>query len=138
MCNTFNLFALVFGGNIKTKTKTMSKVVHFEVPASEPEKLGEFYKNVFDWKVEKWGEEDYWMLKGEGEMGIDGAIYKKGEMDHVMNTIEVSDIEEAMEKLKANGGEVIGEPHDIPDVGRHVYFKDPEGNMLGLLEPEEM
>jgi predicted enzyme related to lactoylglutathione lyase len=41
-------------------------IVHFEIPANNPEKLSEFYKNLFGWKFEKMsmGEAgDYWMIE---------------------------------------------------------------------------
>jgi predicted enzyme related to lactoylglutathione lyase len=40
-------------------------IVHFEIPANNPEKLSEFYKNLFGWKIEKMsmGDMDYWMIE---------------------------------------------------------------------------
>ena len=32
----------------------MPRVVHFEIPAENPERAAKFYKEVFDWKIEKW------------------------------------------------------------------------------------
>ncbi|MGZ7136310.1 MAG: VOC family protein, partial [Methanobacterium sp.] len=38
----------------------MPRVVHFEIPADDPERAIEFYKNVFGWKIDKWeGPFDY-------------------------------------------------------------------------------
>ena len=31
----------------------MSRVVHFEIPADDPERAVEFYKKVFGWKIDK-------------------------------------------------------------------------------------
>ena len=33
------------------------------------------------------------------------------------------------------GGQVLGEPMDIPGVGRYVSFLDPEGNRVSILQP---
>ena len=41
-----------------------------------------------------------------------------------VNTIEVADIDAAIAKVKANGGEMIFEKDIIPGVGYLVYFKD--------------
>jgi uncharacterized protein len=37
--------------------------------------------------------------------------------------------------VSAAGGTVLGEPMEIPGVGRYVAFTDPEGNRLSMLQP---
>ena len=32
----------------------MSRVIHFEIPAGDPERAANFYRKVFGWKIEKW------------------------------------------------------------------------------------
>ena len=117
----------------------MPRIVHFEIPAENPEKAAKFYTDAFGWEIKQWGKEPYWLIKTgpKSEMGIDGAIYKKDWMNLTVNTIGVEDLEKAMEKVKSAGGEIIREPMDIPGVGRHVYAKDPEGNMFGIIQPSE-
>lgn len=116
------------------------KVVHFEIPAEEPEKLGEFYKKVFDWKIEQWGDMPYWMVETgpKEEKGIGGAIYKKSDkMSTTVNTISVDNLEKYMGLIKESGGKVVGEIMDIPTVGRNVMALDPEGNLFGIIEFSE-
>ena len=39
----------------------MPRIVHFEIPAENPERAVKFYQKVFNWKIEKWaGPMDYW------------------------------------------------------------------------------
>jgi len=41
----------------------MPRVIHFEIPASDPERASAFYKKTFDWKIEKWpGPTEYWLV----------------------------------------------------------------------------
>ena len=49
--------------------------------------------------------------------------------------IGVDDIRAAMAKVKAAGGEVLGEPMEIAGVGQYVSFMDSEGNRVSLLQP---
>jgi hypothetical protein len=35
----------------------------------------------------------------------------------------------------AAGGNVLGEPMEIPNVGQYVAFIDPEGNRVSMLQP---
>lgn len=117
------------------------KVVHFEIPAENPEKLGEFYQKTFGWKINQWGTEQYWMAETgpKEEAGIGGAIYKKNDrMAGIINTISITGkIEDSMKKIEEMGGQIKGEIMDIPGVGRDVMFLDPEGNLFGILEPSE-
>lgn len=117
----------------------MSKIIHFEIPAENPEKVGRFYTEAFGWEINKHAYQDYWLVMAgqKSEMGIDGAIYKKGEHTQTMNTISVDNLEEAMEKVKKAGGQIEGEPTDIPKVGRFVYAKDVEGTPFGMLKVSE-
>jgi hypothetical protein len=40
-----------------------------------------------------------------------------------------------MDKVRTAGGQVLGEPMDIPGVGRYVSFFDTEGNRVSMLQP---
>ena len=50
----------------------LPRVTHFEIEATKPEQLSEFYGKVFGWRFEKWaGPMDYWMIMtGENEPGF--------------------------------------------------------------------
>lgn len=54
----------------------MPRVVHFEIGVQNPERAGEFYKQVFGWEIHKWdGPEPYWLVgTGKEGTGINGAI----------------------------------------------------------------
>ena len=40
----------------------MSRITHFNIPVDDPGRAQKFYKEVFDWKFEKWdGPTDYWI-----------------------------------------------------------------------------
>ena len=118
----------------------MSKVIHFEIPADDPEKLSKFYQEVFNWKINKWGNQDYWLVDAgpKEEPGASGAIYKKDWMTTTVNTINVDDVDAYVEKIKAAGGEIVREPMEIPEVGRHAVAKDPQGNLFGIIKPLPM
>ena len=70
----------------------MSRVIHFELYADEPERAAKFYQEAFGWKTEKWdGPMDYWLAKtGDAARGIDGGITKrKDPAATTVNTIAV-------------------------------------------------
>ena len=56
-------------------------------------------------------------------------------MQYPSVVISVDDIARSMKKVNDAGGKVLGEPMEIPGVGRYVSFTDPEGNRVSLLQP---
>jgi len=119
----------------------LPRVVHFEIDAEKPERLVKFYENVFGWKMLKWeGPMDYWLITtgGEGELGINGGLGKRTESEpKTVNTIDVPSVDEFVRKVVENGGTIVVPKHAVPGVGWLVYFKDPEGNMFGMMQSDE-
>lgn len=129
--------------------KKMNPVVHFEMPAEDRERMANFYSSVFGWQAQMLGEEmgNYVTVsttevdeKGRPKTpgAINGGFYPKRDdapMQHPSLVIATDNIKESMKEVTKAGGEVLGEPVDIPGVGSYVSFKDTEGNILSLLQP---
>jgi uncharacterized protein len=49
-------------------------------------------------------------------------------------TIDVEDIEQALKEIEAAGGSTVTPRTAIPGMGAFGYFKDSEGNLMGLWE----
>ena len=49
-------------------------------------------------------------------------------------TIGVTSIDESLKKVDAGGGSTIQPRTEIPNLGAYAYFKDSEGNVVGLWE----
>ena len=43
-------------------------------------------------------------------------------------------IDEALSQIEASGGTTVTSRTEIPGMGAFAYFKDPEGNVMGLWE----
>ncbi len=115
----------------------MPRIVHFEINADKPKRAVKFYQKVFDWEITAWeGPMDYWIVKtGEGEGGIDGAILKRSTPGlMVLNTISVPSIDEYAKKIEESGGKMLTPKVPMAGVGYFAYFRDTEGNVLGLRE----
>jgi predicted enzyme related to lactoylglutathione lyase len=129
--------------------KKMNPVVHFELPASDRDRMADFYISVFGWQAHKLGPEmgyyvtvittdtdENGMIKSPG--AINGGLYLKNEaMGAVYPSlvIAVDDISESSKQIIEAGGKLLGEPSDIPGIGRYVSFEDTEGNRLSILQP---
>jgi uncharacterized protein len=117
----------------------MPKVVHFEIPADEPERAAKFYEDVFGWKIEKWeGPFDYWLVTTgeEDEPGINGAIMTREMGAMVRDTIGVDSFDEFAKKIEKEGGKMVTEKMNIPGIGDMAAFQDTEGNIFAILEPK--
>lgn len=115
----------------------MPKVIHFEIPADNPERAVEFYSKVFDWKIHKWqGSVPYWIIiAGEdNEQGINGAIHEKGNFKTVVNIINVPSINESLKKIVEAGGKLIMPKGEVPGGGYIAYAEDTEGNAFGIFQ----
>ena len=56
-------------------------------------------------------------------------------MQYPSVVIDVENVETAIARVTAAGGEVLGEPMDVPGVGRYVSFVDTEGNRNSMMGP---
>ena len=80
---------------------------------------------------------DYWhVTAGEDkEPGINGAISIKGDTHpSTINAISVPSFEDAVKKIKAAGGKILGPKMTVPSVGYMAYCKDTEGNIFGIMQ----
>ena len=120
----------------------MGKVVHFEIPADDLSRAKKFYNTVFGWKASDVPEMEYVMLgtteSDENGMprqpgAINGGMMKRHEpLKHPVVTIDVESIDDALSKVKKNGGQVVREKLPIGDMGFTAYIRDSEGNVIGL------
>lgn len=134
----------------------MNPVVHFEMPAEDSKRMSEFYTNTFGWKAQTMGPEmgSYVVVQTDetDEKGmlqktnrINGGFFKRTKPDQYPSVvIAVDDLNEAMEKVKAAGGTILGgqggpdKPDDIPGIGLYCSILDTEGNRVGMLQPSPM
>lgn len=118
----------------------MGKVVHFEIPASDPERTVAFFTSVFGWKFNKWGGTEYYLSDSGSpeEPGIEGAVMQWNSPDQpIVNTIQVDDLDETIRKIEEQGGKIVVPKQTIPGIGTHCYFKDPSGYIHGAMQEEK-
>jgi predicted enzyme related to lactoylglutathione lyase len=120
-------------------------IVHFEIPADDPERAIAFYREVFGWQIHKDPHMDYWMLHtvatGPDRIptspGSNGGLMKKMYPGQgVTNYFGVEDAEAAGKKIEAAGGVILVPKQHVPGHGYFVQFKDPEGNVMAVWEAE--
>lgn len=126
----------------------MNPVVHFEMPADDRERMATFYTKAFGWNTKLLGPDmqNYVTVattesdeNGPKKPGaINGGFYprkKDWPAQYPSVVISVDDIKASMKKVTDAGGKVLGDPMDIPGIGRYVSFTDTEGNRVSMLQP---
>lgn len=120
----------------------MPRPIHFEIHAAEPERAIAFYRTLFDWEFTQWeGPMPYWVIKTGSGPGIDGGMVPRrggvtadAPVIAFVCTIDVSNLDDAVAKALGLGGTMALPKQAIPGVGWLAYVKDPEGNILGLMQ----
>jgi uncharacterized protein len=122
------------------------EVGHFEIPADDTERACKFYSATFGWTMIQPPGFDYTMVRtgpvdeqgAPKEPGfIGGGIAKRaGHLLHPVVTIVVDEISVAEKKIEKNGGHILQRKQAIGDgtMGWSGYFKDSEGNVVGLYQ----
>lgn len=126
------------------------RVGHFEIPADNPSRARKFYSSTFGWKMNEMPGMDYTMVstgpvdekgmpKEPGFVG--GGIGKRGgHLTYPVVTIIVDDLSAAEKAVEKNGGKILQRKQAIGDgtMGFTGYFKDSEGNIVGLYQAGTM
>jgi uncharacterized protein len=126
----------------------MNPVVHFEMPYEQSDRVAKFYQSAFGWQMQRFGADmgNYVLAtttETEGHApkqpgAINGGFFEKKPdwpAQYPSVVIAVDDITKAMKQVSKSGGEVLGEPMEIPGVGQYVSFLDTEGNRVSMLQP---
>ena len=120
-----------------------AKVVHFEVPADNMERAKKFYADVFGWEmpaldpVMKY-QSVYTTKIDEKRMPMEpgaingGIIPRQAPMKYPVITLQVDEIDAALESVEQNGGKVTMQKTPAGTMGFLAYFEDSEGNVMGL------
>lgn len=118
----------------------MPKVVHFEIPVDNAERARTFYGEVFDWDVQGWEGQPYWLVTAgaEEERGVDGALIGRGEVHATpVVIVGVASVDETITAARDAGAEVLLDRQEIPGIGYSAYLRDTEGNIIGVFEPAD-
>ena len=112
-------------------------VVHWEIGVKDAKKANEFYGKLFDWQIDSNSMPNYGVVPTNGQGGIGGGISAMGggEMPaYVTFYVQVDDLQAYLDKAESLGGTTVIGPTPIPGVGAFAWFKDPDGNHIGLFK----
>jgi len=123
-------------------------VVHFEIIGADPERLRDYYGELFGWQYDTSGQvskevsepSNYGFIDRnttpEGT-GIPGGVGGGGAYrPQTVFYVGVANVEEALQRAERLGGTRVLGPDKAPTGIVVGQFTDPEGNLIGVAGPE--
>lgn len=134
-------------------------IVHFEIPADQPERAARFYRELFGWDIQRWegtSEEvegmdyrpenfEYWMVgtvptddRGmPTRPGVNGGLMPRMMPGQApVNYISVENVDEFVAKAERLGAKVVMGKSPVPGMGWFAQLTDTEGNIFAIWETD--
>lgn len=127
----------------------MSRVVHFEIQADDPDRAAAFYTEVFGWRFDDYSQVvgvPYWgvITGADGVPGINGGLTPRpaaaptgAGTNAFVCTVGVDDYDACESRILHAGGAVVLARYPLPGMAWQGYYRDPEGNTFGIHQPDE-
>ena len=128
----------------------MGRIVHFEIHVDDMDRAKSFYGEIFGWTYEDWSDfagMPYFgvVTGGDDQPGINGALMQRQgpppEPNQPVNgyacTMGVEDYDTIEAKILDKGGVVALPKYALPGMAWQGYYKDTEGNIFGVHQPDE-
>jgi predicted enzyme related to lactoylglutathione lyase len=128
-------------------------IVHFEIPADNPERAAKFYRELFGWDIQRFEGSsegmdksfEYWMVKtvptdAQGrptEQGVNGGLMRRMYPNQPpVNYINVESVDDFVGKAQRLGAKVLMGKSPVPGMGWFAQLNDPEGNLFAVWETD--
>lgn len=108
------------------------RLSYVQIPALDTQVSGRFYNRVFGWEIRGEGTQHLSFTDASGDMigaWVTGRAIAKE--PGVLPYIYVHGIDEALERVEANGGTIVRSPYPEGDLWV-ATFRDPAGNVIGI------
>ena len=124
------------------------KVIWRDLLTHDTKASQEFYETLFGWEFESIGSDaglasnsTYKLIRHEGRL-IGGmidtvALNKRSDISQWVVSMSVENIDDAVTRFSAAGGEVLTPPKDLQRRGRMAVVRDAEGALLALLQTRD-
>jgi predicted enzyme related to lactoylglutathione lyase len=121
-----------------------NKLTHFAIHIDDIERAKIFYGEVFDWGFASYGPQDFLQIKADktdnGELigALQSRHYSplKEKLIGLECTIAVENVDEIIQRVENNGGQILMAKTAIPYVGWITKFLDTEGNLVCAMQSD--
>lgn len=121
-----------------------NKLTHFAIHIDNMDRAKNFYSEVFDWGFTTYGPPDFLQIKADksdtGELigALQSRHYSpiKEKIIGLECTISVENVDDLIERVTINGGQIVMPKMAIPYVGWITKFLDTEGNLVCAMQSD--
>jgi len=115
-----------------------ASVTHFEIYAEDLTRLAQFYRDLFDWNIEKAPGVDYFRIQtgSPADHGIAGGMLNRpipGPRSWV-HYVRVDSIDQTIERVQSLGGKLLRPKTAVPKTAWYAVVEDPEGNIFAVYQ----
>lgn len=119
-----------------------ASVTHFEIYAEDLNGTAQFYRDLFDWKIEKAPGVDYFRIQtgSDGNSGIGGGMLHRpisGPRSWV-HYVLVDSIDQIIDRVERMGGKLLRQKTAVPKTVWYAVLEDPEGNIFAVYQQDAM
>ena len=119
----------------------MNHLAHFAINTDDVEATRAFYEAVFGWKFNPYGPPGFYQIDtGSEPVTMMGALQKRRALVAGVQTrgfectIAVASLNQTEALLRKRSARIVLERSTIPQVGHLLFFEDPGGNFVGVIE----
>ena len=110
-------------------------ITHIDIPVTDLAKASTFYSTLFGWQIaEVPGFEGYPMWQAPNKISGGGLAPRDESFTQPRSYVEVDSIDDTLALAVANGAEVVMGKNPIDETSWWAFFRDPDGNVIGLYE----
>ena len=117
-------------------------VVFWELATHDMEKTVEFFREVFEWKIEFNDRLGFYIIPETTPLNeaLDGGVFtlKRAKLPFLTVFIQVEDIEEKARLIQEKGGFIVDQPSEIPSGSKICLFNEPSGVTFAMLQPKSI
>jgi len=115
-------------------------VCHLDIPVGNMDRAKKFYGDVFSWTFNQWKPEYALFQSHDKDYSVGGGLFSDDSKESTKQRItfpllhlNVPSVDSFVEKVKHHGGTIVKDTYLIGEgIGYNAFFKDSEGNVMGL------
>jgi uncharacterized protein len=123
---------------MSTVETLVGRIGWHELVTKDVEAAKAFYGQLLGWEYENFEPMNYPMIKSGGQNHGGFMASDQLGMDvppHWLAYVIVEKADATAKKAKAEGGDVVSGPMEVPDVGTIIVVKDPHGAVIAAISP---
>ena len=124
-----------------TDTSIRGRFVWHELMSNDPDAAAAYFRTVFGWTTQPFGQTPGYRLFMSGAQGAGGLMLlpdqakAHGTPPVWVTYIATPDIDDTVARAVALGGRILRAVQDIPTIGRVALLADPQGAMFAAITP---